>query len=111
MANELPILDKSAALESTGGDEDLAQLLLETCLEESPRLIQDARDAVAGGDFVVARRCGHSLKSSFGVVGAAVAAAAAEKLEFIELDDRSAFDQAISSVAAALQQLTEQANR
>jgi HPt (histidine-containing phosphotransfer) domain-containing protein len=101
IVNDLPILDKSAALESTGGDESLAQILLDTCLEDSPKLIEEARDAVANGDFVSARRSGHSLKSSFGVVGAAVAAAESEKLEFIESDDLDAFKEAIAAVDAA----------
>lgn len=110
MGNDLSILDEDAALASTGGDVELAQLLQETCVEESPKLIQAARDAVAKDDFTSARRCGHSLKSSFGVVGAAVAASHSEKLEFIDSDDVEAFRQAIDSIDVAFRQFTERIN-
>jgi HPt (histidine-containing phosphotransfer) domain-containing protein len=86
-------------------------MLLETCLEDSPKLIQEARDAVANGDFVTARRCGHSLKSSFGVVGAASAAAESEKLEFTESDDPVAFNQAIAAVDAAFRVVVSASDR
>ncbi len=103
--NELPILDESAALECTGGDLELVRLLRSTCLEETPHLIASARNAVNNRDWTAARRCGHSLKSSFGAIGAKSAAAKSELLEFEESNDAHQISSAIESIEAAFQQL------
>ena len=108
MGEDLPIHDKAAALASTGGDAELAEILLETCVEETPKLIQEAREAVTKNDFVTARRCGHSLKSSFGVIGALDAAAESEKLEFSQSDDADVIRKAIDVVDQAYKKLTDQ---
>lgn len=105
------VIDKTAALEITGGDEELARELLEACLVESPKIIADAKSKVGEGDFVSARRCGHSLKSGFGAVGALAAAEAANQLEFCEADDAAQFETAIESVELAFQALVEAAKR
>lgn len=111
MDNHLPIHDPDVALESTGGDTDLAQMLMDTCLEESPKIIQEAKDLISQGDLVGARRCGHSLKSSFGVVGAMVASAEAQKLEFTETDEPTELETAINSVEAAFNQLVKKVSK
>ena len=69
---------------ATGGNEALAKIIFETCLEESPKILEEAKRAISQRDFATARRCGHSLKSSFGAIGATRAAEASEVLEFIE---------------------------
>ena len=105
MEKDLPIHDPTIALEATGGDTDLADILMDTCLEESPKIIGEAREAISGDDLAAARRCGHSLKSSFGAVGAMKAAAASQNLEFLEGEDRDVFESAIEAVENAFQDL------
>ncbi len=107
VSNEPAILDESAALEATGGDSDLAKLLQSTCLEEAPKLIQDAKTAVENSDFVSARRCGHSLKSSFGAIGAKAASAKSEELEFLESESLEDFHATIGQIELALNQLAD----
>lgn len=105
--SSLPVLDKQVALETTGGDQELAKILLDTCIEEAPKMIAAAKTAIADSDWVVARRSGHSLKSSFGAIGAIAAAAKSKELEFTELDDQSAFESAIGEVESAFTALTQ----
>ena len=107
MNENLPVLDELAALEATDGDDELVKILQETCLEEAPALLESARDAVHKSDWVTARRCGHSLKSSFGAIGAKAAAAKATELEFLESDKQGDFHNALDSLDEAYQQLVD----
>lgn len=102
---ELLVLDHDAALQSTAGDFDLACTLQNICLEEAPKIIGDAKSAVEERDWVSARRCGHSLKSSFGVIGAQVAAAKSEELETIASENKTAYSVAIGFIEEAFEQL------
>ena len=72
-----PILQPSAItelLENVGGDRAFLAELVDTYLEDSPRLIETLREAIANGDAAAARRAAHTLKStsaSFGALGLA----------------------------------------
>ena len=103
--SELPILDEAEAMATTGGDADLAEILRQTCLEETPKMIEEARSAVASNEWSVARRTGHSMKSSFGAIGAMAAAARAKELEFVESDSIEQFRSAISNVEREFRRL------
>ena len=107
MSNDPVILDESAALEATGGDLELAKILQSTCLEEAPKIILDAKTAVDNGDFELARRCGHSLKSSFAAIGAAAASAQSEALEFSESENSEDYAVLIGQIEGALHQLAD----
>lgn len=104
----LPILDNEAALSATGGDEDLARILLDTCLEQIPILIEGARQAVSEKDWIAARRFGHSMKSSFGAVGAKAAAEVSQSLECAQQDSVDEMTAALSSISHAFEQLKQQ---
>ena len=103
--SDLPIMDETEAMATTGGDADLAEILRQTCLEETPKMIEEARNAVSSNDWSVARRSGHSMKSSFGAIGAMAAAARAKELEFVEADSTDQFNTAISNVEREFQRL------
>jgi HPt (histidine-containing phosphotransfer) domain-containing protein len=105
VSNEPAILDEAAALEATGGDSNLAKLLQSTCLEEAPKIILDAKTAVGNKDFESARRCGHSLKSSFGAIGAMAASAKSEGLEFLMSENAEDFRASLGQIEDALNQL------
>jgi HPt (histidine-containing phosphotransfer) domain-containing protein len=65
------MIDWSAALESTGGDELLLVDVIEAFQEEAPRLMDNIRQAIAGGDTVLLHRASHTLKTSLLSLGAA----------------------------------------
>jgi HPt (histidine-containing phosphotransfer) domain-containing protein len=100
------LIDREKALEATGGNEELAKVILETCIEESPKILDEARRALANRDFKTARRCGHSLKSSFGAIGATKAAEASEVLEFLQSEDAKTYAEAVSNIQRSLDELT-----
>ena len=100
-----PTLDQEIALQTTGGDRDLAKVLLETCLEETPNILADAKTAVSEGRWSDARRCGHSMKSGFGAIGAMAASRLAKDLEFIETDVEETFSCAISAIEDEMKKL------
>jgi signal transduction histidine kinase/DNA-binding NarL/FixJ family response regulator/HPt (histidine-containing phosphotransfer) domain-containing protein len=104
------VRDKFSALEKTGGDENLARILLETCVEESPKITERAKDSVAAKDFEQARGCGHSLRSSFSNVGATLAADAARRLETCESENADDFLKAIVEVESEYVKLAALAN-
>ncbi len=108
--NSLPVFDETAALETTGGDVELVDLLRETCLREAPNIIAQAKAAVAQQDWKTARRSGHSLRSSFGAVGAMAASAISGELEMVAEDDASLFLDTIESVELAFQQFIDRFN-
>ncbi len=94
-------IDREKALATTGGNENLAKVLYETCLEESPKIIAQAKKAIRDADFVTARRCGHSLRSSFGAVGAMEAATACKKLEFLDSTNAADYSEAVKLIEQA----------
>ena len=105
----LPVLDRQVALETTGGDEDLAKILLDTCIEEAPKMLAEAKTAISERRFADARRVGHSLKSSFAAIGATAASAKSKELEFTEPDEVAPFESAIQAIELAYQAINQQA--
>jgi signal transduction histidine kinase/CheY-like chemotaxis protein len=76
-----PCWSKTEALDRLGGDEDLLQELCQIYLEESPKLLEKLRQAVADGDAETVRRVAHSIKGEVGYLGAEAASQAARQLE------------------------------
>ena len=105
------ILDPDVALARTGGDQQLADLLLKTCIDEVPAIIERAKASVASQDYDQARACGHSLRSSFSNVGAIKAALAAEMLEFCQQKNGQCFHDALEQIELAFQKLVERLER
>ncbi len=73
--------NKAEALGRIGGDEDLLQELCHIFLEESPKLIQKLRQAMADGDCDGVMRAAHSLKGESSYLGAGGTSQAARQLE------------------------------
>jgi CheY-like chemotaxis protein len=73
--------DKTEALDRIGGDEELLEELCQIFLEESPKLLQKLRQAVAAGDSDGVTRAAHSLKGESSYLGAGGASQAARQLE------------------------------
>ena len=105
----MPIIDESVAVNVAGGDASLARILLETCIDDAPNLIESAKTKVIAGDFDDARMCGHSLRSSFSAIGAMIAAETAMELEYCETNDVDMFNDAIKAVEGAYSQMVDAA--
>lgn len=100
-ASDIAVFDREAALDTTGGDEELAADLLTMCLEQIPELLASAEEFVAQEDWKSVRRTGHSMKSSLGTVGAMFAAEKARELEFVPSDSSDLFLEAIEAIRTA----------
>ncbi len=100
-----PHIDREKALAATGGNEELVKILYETCVEESPKIVDQAKQAIAQADYTTARRCGHSLRSSFGSIGAVEAAKACETLEFLESTKAEDYSGAVELIEKAFSKI------
>jgi two-component system sensor histidine kinase/response regulator len=77
-----PVLwGRQEALERLGGDENLLQDLCHIFLEESPKLLQKLRQALANGEPGEVMRTAHSLKGELLYLGVPEASQAARQLE------------------------------
>jgi histidine phosphotransfer protein HptB len=94
------VIDKAvyAELQETAGSEFAAELM-DTFLEEAPRMLAELRNARAENHAERFRRAAHSLKSNSNTFGASNLAALARELELKGLDAVPARD------AAALAEL------
>jgi two-component system, sensor histidine kinase len=72
---------KANALDRLGGDDELLQELCKIYLEESPKLLEKLRRAVADGDAETIRFVAHSIKGEVSYLGAEKASQAARDLE------------------------------
>src|SRR5436190_16020451 len=73
--------DEAAVLERVEGDVELLREIVELFLEDSLRLREEVRAAVAAGDAAALRRSAHTLKGAASNFGAAAVVAAALQLE------------------------------
>jgi two-component system sensor histidine kinase/response regulator len=73
--------NRTEALGRIGGDEELLHDLCQIFLEESPKLLQKLRQAVAAGDSNAVMHAAHSLKGESGYLGAGGTSQAARQLE------------------------------
>jgi two-component system, sensor histidine kinase and response regulator len=73
--------NRAEALDRIGGDEELLRDLCHIFLDESPKLLQTLRHAVAAGDPDGVMRAAHSLKGEASYLGADRTSRAARQLE------------------------------
>ncbi|MFL5241270.1 MAG: Hpt domain-containing protein [Gemmataceae bacterium] len=74
-------LDRKAILAQLQGDEELLGELVRLFQEDTPRLVEEARTALAKGDATGLHRAAHTLKGSLGYFSARHAVEAAWQLE------------------------------
>jgi HPt (histidine-containing phosphotransfer) domain-containing protein len=106
----LPVIDTRAALERMAGDEQLFRELARFFLEDSPVLLADVQNALAGRDCEAAARPAHSLKgiaANLGGMRLEAAARAVEELAVAGRVDpaRTAAEQLVSEVERLSQAL------
>lgn len=97
--------NRAQAVERLGGDEELFQELCVIFLEESPKLLEELRQALAAGDAPAAMRAAHSIKGEVSYLSAPAASQAARKLEDIARENN--LDQAGTVFAALERDLSE----
>jgi two-component system, sensor histidine kinase len=78
---------KAQALDRLGGDEELLRELCQIYLEESPKLLEKLRQALAKNDAETVRQVAHSIKGEVGYLGAEKALQAARQLENLGNDN------------------------
>jgi CheY-like chemotaxis protein len=94
------------ALVCTGGDRDLMQTMIEVFLQESPRMLDEARSAAAAKDSPRLRRAGHSLKGSCGYFAVPEAYEAALHVEWLaEGGDLARASKALDQLSAEIDRL------
>jgi HPt (histidine-containing phosphotransfer) domain-containing protein len=74
-------LDLNAALKALEGDRELLRRIAQIFLVQSPKLLEDVRDAVARGDAVALELAAHKVRGSLTNFGSRKAHDAAWRLE------------------------------
>ncbi len=98
--------DRIEALEHVGGDPALLRELIEVFLQDCPRMMEDAREALRSSDVQKLKRAAHSLKGAVGILGGKAAFEAALRLETIARHgDLAPADAAWQTLEHALEQL------
>lgn len=77
------LLDRDAILERVGGDVEFLQELAGIFSEDSPKLLQQIRTAIASGDPHGLEHAAHTLKGSIANFGAETARETAFRLEVL----------------------------
>ena len=99
-------IDWNAAVQHTAGDEELMQKMIDVFLAECPKMLDEARAALAAQDGPRLRRAGHSLKGSCGYFAAPPAYEAAFAIERLgQAGDFSAARQAMEELNCQLGRL------
>ncbi|MBV6450102.1 MAG: histidine kinase [Anaerolineae bacterium] len=93
--------------------EDFINELIDTCLEDAPKLVMELRAALAAQDSDSFRRAAHSLKSNAATFGALGVAELAKELETLGRENRltdagnrlTVLDEAVKSACSELRGL------
>ncbi|MEA3203382.1 MAG: hypothetical protein QOI63_1057 [Thermoplasmata archaeon] len=79
-----PAVDEAvlrALLDDMGGDVEVVKELVQSYLGEAPRLLAEARQALAAADALTLQRAAHTLKSTSATFGALQLAEASKAIE------------------------------
>ncbi|MCB0323225.1 MAG: Hpt domain-containing protein [Bdellovibrionales bacterium] len=79
--DQLPALNRSAALERMGGDEEIYQEVWEVFSDDVPTQLEELKRLLQANERQTAERIAHSLKSAAGNVGAEQMSRTAAELE------------------------------
>mgnify|MGYP001181036242 CR=1 FL=1 len=100
------VLDRCVALEHVGGDTELLRELIDVFLQDCPRMMEEAREALGAGDLLKLKRAAHSLKGAAGILGGKLVFEAALRLETIaHQGELSQAEPAWEALRQALEQL------
>jgi two-component system sensor histidine kinase/response regulator len=109
---EVPALDRTAALERLGGDEELFAEVAEIFLTNQAQQLNAIRCAVMEKDAAGIRRAAHGLKGAAAYVGGLATAEAAHRLEVLGMNgDLAAVPDALQVLELELSRLTAALSR
>jgi len=101
-------VDWSHALENAGGDRALLRNLVEICLEDAPRQVDEVRAAIEVGDAAKVNCAAHALKGTLLVLGTALPGRYAQELESMAArQDLNRADEIYRSLASAMEPFRE----
>lgn len=85
----MPVIDKTTfdELKEMSGDEFINELI-DTFLEDAPKMIAEIKSAYASSDVDSFRRAAHSMKSNAATFGASQLAALAKELEMLGKENK-----------------------
>jgi CheY-like chemotaxis protein len=101
-----PPFDEAMALRSVGGDRQLLSELIDTFLEECPRLTAALAAAIQRGDAKAAHIAAHTLKGALSTLGASEAKTIAQQIEALAHKGNCALDTTHSDLLASLSRLS-----
>jgi HPt (histidine-containing phosphotransfer) domain-containing protein len=105
-----PVLDVRGALARLDGDDSLLVDLIGFFLEDSPKMVDDLKQATAAKDSQQLKMSAHALKGLVASCGGARAAAAAQRLENAAAgNDLSEVDSLLESLLRELEQVRQEA--
>lgn len=81
------VLDKPAALERLGGDEQLYEEIVEVYRADMPEQLQRLTDGLKAEDRQLVQLQAHSIKSASANIGAEQMRAMAQRIEAVAMDD------------------------
>ncbi len=99
MTTQEPIVDLDELLANLGGDEQLANQLLERIRQDLPQRLASLRDALERGDTAAAHQCSHPIK------GALASVRAVDARQYAEVVDNAAREDGLDTARAALPEL------
>ena len=103
-ASDGKAFDRTIAMKRVGGDEELLNELIEIFLQETPKLMNQVREAIAEQDSPTLRRAAHSIKGSASNFGAAAVCTPAARLEKMGQDnDLTGTEPALAELQNALE--------
>ena len=79
----LPVLDRAAAIDALGGDEELFETFIVLFIEDAAKQAADIESAIDHADAAGLERAAHSLKGAAGTMHAERVSAIARELEFV----------------------------
>lgn len=107
-ASSQQILSLAAALDRVGGDSQLLEEIAKLFLDNTPKLLEQIRQAVADRDALALSRSAHALKGSVGNFGADAAFQAAFRLEEMgRSGELAGADEAYAALAEVMQGVTQ----
>ena len=107
--HSLEVVDSASLLANVGHDTTLQADLVRMFLEDSPKMLEEIRNALARRDAVAVSRVAHRLTGELGILAARAASEAAVRLETAGREaDLTAAAEAFSALEGEIERLEPQ---
>ena len=100
------MLDRDDLIQRLGGDEEMAQDILETFMRDAPNQLNALKQALEANDFVLAERQAHTIKGAAGNIGAKALQNAGMKAQgAVKAGQPEEISRSVQAIESALTQL------